>query len=125
MYYQTRYYLCRMNSTELLKGTLSTIIIRLLSEHKKMYGYEIAQHVKILSDEKILLKEGSLYPALHKLEQDGLVEVEQVFIGKRVRKYYSLTAKGKAQKKEQLQELREFLDLIHQIVFPETKTALQ
>src|SRR6218665_751299 len=118
MYYQTRYYLCRMNSTELLKGTLSTIIIRLLSEHKKMYGYEIAQHVKILSYEKILLKEGTLEP-------DGLVEVEQVFIGKRVRKYYSLTAKGKAQKKEQLQELREFLDLIHQIVFPETKTALQ
>ncbi|MEO0332704.1 MAG: helix-turn-helix transcriptional regulator, partial [Bacteroidota bacterium] len=66
-----------MNSTELLKGTLTTIILKLLADHGKMYGYEITQKVKEMTDEKILIKEGSLYPALHKLLRDGLVEVEQ------------------------------------------------
>jgi PadR family transcriptional regulator, regulatory protein PadR len=125
MYCRSMYYFSSMNSTELLKGTLSTIIIKLLAEHKKMYGYEIAQHVKTLSDNKILLKEGSLYPALHKLEQDGLVEVEKVFIGKRVRKYYSLTQKGNAQKKAQFDELREFLQTIEKIVFTRSKLSPQ
>jgi DNA-binding PadR family transcriptional regulator len=114
-----------MNSTELLKGTLSTIIIKLLSENQKMYGYEIAQHVKTLSENKILLKEGSLYPALHKLEQEGLVEVEKVFIGKRIRKYYSLTQKGTTQTKAQFDELFDFLQTIQKIVFPNTKVSPQ
>ncbi len=56
-----------MNTTELLKGTLSTIILKMLADNGKMYGYEITQKVKELSDNKILVKEGSLYPALHKL----------------------------------------------------------
>ena len=125
MYSRSICYLRFMNSTELLKGTLTTIIIKLLAEHKKMYGYEIAQLVKSLSDNKILLKEGSLYPALHKLEQEGLVEVEKVFIGKRVRKYYSLTKKGTAQKKAQFEELRDFISTIEKIVFPHPKTSPQ
>ena len=79
-----------MNNTELLKGTLGTIILKLLEERGRMYGYEIVQLVKEMSGEKILVKEGSLYPALHKLEADKLLVAEEVFIGKRVRKYYSL-----------------------------------
>ncbi len=125
MYSDPMYYLRYMNSTELLKGTLSTIIIKLLSENQKMYGYEIAQHVKTLSENKILLKEGSLYPALHKLEQEGLVEVEKVFIGKRIRKYYSLTQKGTTQTKAQFDELFDFLQTIQKIVFPNTKVSPQ
>jgi len=81
-----------MYSKELLKGTLSAIILKLLAENEKMYGYQIAQKVKELSDEKILIKEGSLYPALHKLKEDGLVNIETVNIGKRIRKYYFLTS---------------------------------
>ena len=52
-----------MNSKELLKGTLTVIILKLLSERDRMYGYEMYQQVKELSDGKILLKDGSLYPA--------------------------------------------------------------
>src|SRR5580704_3514054 len=102
-----------MNQTELLKGTLGTIILRLLEEKGRMYGYEITQLVKDISDEKILVKEGSLYPALHKLEADGLVIAEEVFIGKRVRKYYSLTKPGKNVAKESVDELLAFLQTIH------------
>ena len=96
--YQKTLYIWLMNSTELLKGTLTTIILKLLADHEKMYGYEIAQKVKELSEDKILLKEGSLYPALHKLLKEGLVEVETKHVGKRVRKYYSVTRQGQAQK---------------------------
>jgi DNA-binding PadR family transcriptional regulator len=106
-----------MNSTELLKGTLTSIILRLLADNGKMYGYEITQKVKELSGNKILLKEGSLYPALHKLLNDGLVEVETVYIGKRIRKYYFLTKHGHAQKADHFNELQEFLATIQHIVF--------
>lgn len=108
-----------MNQTELLKGTLGTIILRLLEEKGRMYGYEITQLVKDMSDEKILVKEGSLYPALHKLEADGLVTVEEVFIGKRVRKYYSLTKPGKKAAKASVDELLNFLQTIHNLITAE------
>ena len=114
-----------MNSTELIKGTLTTIILKLLQDNGKMYGYEIAQKVKELSDNKILLKEGSLYPALHKLLKDELVEVETVAIGKRVRKYYLLTEKGQTQKTAQFNELAEFIATIQQIVFPKLNVQIQ
>ncbi|GAA4459434.1 PadR family transcriptional regulator [Nemorincola caseinilytica] len=105
-----------MNQTELLKGTLSTMILKLLEQKGKMYGYEITQMIRSMSDDKILVKEGSLYPALHKLEADGLVTTEEVYIGKRVRKYYALTAPGKSATKESVDELLEFLNTIHTII---------
>lgn len=103
---------------ELLKGTLGPIILNLLTEHKKMYGYEITQRIKELSDGKILIKEGSLYPALHKLEADGLLESEQVEVGGRTRKYYKLTKKGKQDSVEASQELISFLQTIYLIINP-------
>lgn len=107
-----------MNNSELLKGTLSTLILRLLSEHTRLYGYEITQLVKERSKEKILIKEGSLYPALHKLEKDGLVISEQVNIGKRVRRYYKLTPPGKKATKVYVEELQGFLKTIEELIFP-------
>ena len=110
-----------MSSKELLKGTLTTIILKLLADNGKMYGYEITQKVKEMSSDKILIKEGSLYPALHELLKDGLVKVETVNIGKRVRKYYSITAKGQEKKHLQFEELREFLQTMQTIIFPDQK----
>ena len=71
-----------MLSNELTKGTLKTIILKLLDEEEKMYGYEITQHVKTLSDGKMILTEGALYPTLHKLEAEGLVKTKKVMVGK-------------------------------------------
>src|SRR5260221_3616112 len=84
-----------MYSTELLKGTLRTIILKLLADNKKMYGYEITQKVKEMTLDKIQITEGALYPTLHALEAEGFVTTETEFIGKRVRKYYSLSPTGK------------------------------
>ncbi|MBP9186229.1 MAG: helix-turn-helix transcriptional regulator [Bacteroidia bacterium] len=101
---------------ELLKGTLGPIILNLLANQKRMYGYEITQHIKELSSGKILIKEGSLYPALHKLESDGLLESEQIEVTGRVRKYYKLTKKGKKESVDAISELISFIETIHLII---------
>ena len=85
-------------SSELIKGTLKTIILKLLKDNKRMYGYEITQTVKELTAGKIQLTEGALYPSLHALEADGLLTTETEYIGKRVRKYYSLSQQGKIER---------------------------
>ena len=105
-----------MGNTELLKGTLSTIILKLLAGRPRMYGYEMVQLIKELSGERILVKEGSLYPALHKLEADKLLISEEVFIGKRVRKYYSLTTGGKTAATTSVDELMLFLQTIRTLI---------
>jgi PadR family transcriptional regulator, regulatory protein PadR len=97
-------------SPELLKGTLKTIVLKLLGDNKRMYGYEITQRVKELTLDKIQITEGALYPTLHALEADGLVKIEIEYIGKRVRKYYSLSPTGKAKAKEKLKEFTNFVD---------------
>ena len=98
-----------MHSTELLKGSLQTIVLKLLSENGRMYGYEITQRVKELSGGDILLTEGALYPMLHKLEADGLVVTETVPMGKRIRKYYALTPRGSSLAEEKVREFLEFV----------------
>lgn len=114
-----------MNSTELIKGTLIPIILKLLEENGKMYGYEIALMVKDMSGGKILIKEGSLYPALHKLLDDGLVGIEIRNVGKRVRKYYFLTEKGVVKKQEYFKELEDFLKMIKGMMFPQLDFKLE
>jgi PadR family transcriptional regulator, regulatory protein PadR len=108
-----------MNSRELLKGTLSAIILKLLSEQEKMYGYEMSLKVKELSGGKILLKDGSLYPALQKMTSDGLLSFKEENVGGRVRKYYYLTKAGHKKKIAYVEELKDFLATINKIVFPE------
>jgi PadR family transcriptional regulator, regulatory protein PadR len=103
-------YICPMYSSELIKGTLRTIILKLLAENNKMYGYEITQKVKELSKGKIQITEGALYPTLHALEAEGILSTETMNIGKRVRKYYSLTSEGDQKAKEKVNEFADFIN---------------
>jgi PadR family transcriptional regulator, regulatory protein PadR len=116
-------YYCPMHSKELLKGTLSAIILKLLSDEEKMYGYELCQRVKEISDGKVVLKDGSLYPALQKMTADGLLSYKEEYIGKRVRKYYYLTRKGQKEKAIYLEQLKDFLETMNKIVFPKINPA--
>jgi len=109
-------YICIMYSSELLKGSLKTIVMQQLKEHGKMYGYEITQKVKELSKDKILITEGALYPALHALEAEGYLTTETEFIGKRVRKYYSLTPSGQTKVQEKINEFAEFMNTMKLIL---------
>jgi DNA-binding PadR family transcriptional regulator len=101
-----------MHSTELLKGTLQTIILKVLADHGKMYGYEIAQKVKDLSEGSLMLTEGALYPALHKMEIRGFVTSEIVMNGKRGRKYYKLTKSGTGVVEEKIKEFTSFMKMM-------------
>lgn len=97
-------------SSELIKGTLKTIVLKQLENNKRMYGYEITQRVKELTFDRIQITEGALYPTLHALEAEGLVTTETEYIGKRVRKYYSLSPEGKTKIDEKISELADFMN---------------
>ena len=103
-------YICFMAmSNDLFKGTLQTILLNLLAQNDKMYGYEITQKVKAITQGELLLKEGALYPALHKLEAEGLLETSTEVVDNRVRKYYSLSQDGEKEMSNKLQEAKEFI----------------
>lgn len=110
-----------MYSSQLLKGTFQTIILKLLKEHKKMYGYEISMKVKEYSNGEIQLPEGSLYPILHKMAEEGLVKTEKVNIGKRVRRYYYLTDAGTTEARIKLEEFDRFIKTMGLLLSPKLK----
>ena len=107
-----------MGNQKLYKGSLQTIILKLLEKNEKMYGYEITQKVKELTKGELTITEGALYPALHKLESDGLHDVEVAKVGNRLRKYYKLTENGTKETANRLAELEEFIKTIQHIVNP-------
>ncbi|WOC41146.1 PadR family transcriptional regulator [Polaribacter sp. HL-MS24] len=107
-----------MGNQKLYKGSLQTILLTLLENNEKMYGYEITQHVKELTKGELQITEGALYPALHKLESDGLLDVEVVKVGNRFRKYYKLTASGTKETANKLAEMQEFLKTMQHLVNP-------
>jgi len=110
-----------MSNSNLIKGSLQTIILKLLEENEKMYGYEITQKVKELTAGEIKITEGALYPALHKLEAEGLLTTEIQQVDNRVRKYYSLTKSGKTEVSSKLAELQAFVENMQRIINPGLK----
>jgi len=107
-----------MISKELFKGSLKSIVLKLLTENSKMYGYEITQKVQEMTGGRIKLTFGALYPILHKLETDGSVITESEIINGRVRIYYKLTKTGKNVAKEKIKELQEFIEMINILIKP-------
>ena len=107
-----------MANSKLYKGSLTTIILKLLAENDKMYGYEITQKVKELTKGELSITEGALYPALHKLEADDLLDVEVKKVNKRLRKYYKLTEKGTKESVNLLNELQRYIETMQHLVYP-------
>ena len=83
-----------------------------------MYGYQITQLVKELTKGELQITEGALYPLLHRLEEQGIVETEMENIGNRVRKYYTLTKAGKKRTSLAMEELKTFMQSLQLIVNP-------
>ena len=77
------------------KGTLPSLILEALV-HEPSHGYRIAQRIKERSRGVLDFKEGTLYPALHKLENEGLVESDEGVENGRARRYYRITKSGRA-----------------------------
>ncbi|MDO5969468.1 PadR family transcriptional regulator [Flavivirga aquimarina] len=107
-----------MSNAKLYKGSLVTIILKLLNEHDKMYGYEITQRVKEITKNELKITEGALYPSLHKLEAEGLLDVEVLKVDNRLRKYYKLTEKGTQETVNKLAELENYIKTMRALVNP-------
>src|SRR6476661_6566603 len=83
---------------DILQGTLALLVLRTLAARGKMHGYAITTHIQQVSADLLRVEEGSLYPALHRMEQDGWVRAEWGVSEKnRQARFYTLTAAGRKQ----------------------------
>jgi PadR family transcriptional regulator PadR len=81
---------------DILQGTLALLVLRTLASNKRMHGYAITAHIQRVSDDLLRVEEGSLYPALHRMEQQGWIRAEWGVTEKnREARFYSLTPKGR------------------------------
>src|SRR5438128_7737621 len=85
-------------NNDILQGTLSLLVLRALQARGKMHGYALTSHIQRASAELLRVEEGSLYPALHRMEQDGWLRAEWGKTEKnRDAKFYTITAAGRKQ----------------------------
>lgn len=81
-----------------LQGALDLLILKTLSQLGEMHGYGIVLHIKNVSDDLLIVEEGSLYPALHRMEQNGWIRASWAITDYgRKAKWYALTKAGKEQ----------------------------
>ena len=87
-----------MKKNDILQGTLVLLILKTLAGQKRMHGYAVTTHIHAVSDQLLRVEEGSLYPALHRMEQAGWVRAEWGMTEKnREARFYSITSKGRAE----------------------------
>ena len=103
-------------STSLLQGTLDLLILHTLGRGP-MHGYAIAQTIHLLSDDVLTVEEGSLYPALYRLELDGLIQASWgVSENNRRAKYYEITKRGRKAVAEQEQVWDRLSAAVHRVL---------
>jgi PadR family transcriptional regulator, regulatory protein PadR len=111
-----------MLNDRLLNGTMDLLLLDLLADAPS-YGYEIAQAVRIRSAGFFDLKEGALYPALHKLERDKLLRSFWRVADGRRRKYYELTALGRKAREKGRNAWTEFSQAVGRVLGPAREIA--
>jgi PadR family transcriptional regulator PadR len=100
---------------DLVRGSLDLMVLSVLAEGKK-YGYLIQKEVREASGARVELAAGTLYPLLHKLEDDGLIKSSWDDSTGRDRKWYELTAAGKKRLAAQAQEWTDYAACIQQLL---------
>ena len=89
---------CQEVDPNILQGTLALLVLKTLASNKRMHGYAITTHIQRVSAELLRVEEGSLYPALHRMEQLGWLSSEWGITEKnREARCYSLNTKGRRQ----------------------------
>ncbi|OGO06353.1 MAG: hypothetical protein A2Y92_00420 [Chloroflexi bacterium RBG_13_57_8] len=105
---------------DLIKGSSGSLLLSLL-ERQPMYGYQIVKELESRSQGYFKFKEGTLYPALHRLEKAGLIAGSwQLLANGRQRRYYRLTSRGLAELSEEKRQWQGFLTAVKMIMQPET-----
>ena len=103
---------------ELLKGSTESLLLCMIS-NQTMYGYQIIKELEKRSGGYFLFKEGTLYPALHRLEKSGLLKATwQKLPNGQERKYYQLTEKGHMALDERLSTWKDFSSAVNLIMHP-------
>ncbi len=88
----------RRQKNDILQGTLALLMLKTLASRGAMHGYAITAHIQQASSDLLRVEEGSVYPALHRMEQDGWVRAEWGTTEKnRQARYYTLTSAGRRQ----------------------------
>jgi PadR family transcriptional regulator, regulatory protein PadR len=105
-----------MIHSDLIKGSLKTIVLKLIKEEGPMHGYAITQKVEELTKGKMKLTYGALYPILHKLEKEGVLITATENYNNRIRIYYGLTDNGHKVVAEKIKELNEFIESLQGII---------
>jgi transcriptional regulator len=83
---------------DILQGTLALLVLKTLDAQGRMHGYAITSHIQRVSSDLLRVEEGSLYPALHRMAQDGWLKAEWGTTEKnREAKFYTITAAGRKQ----------------------------
>ncbi len=91
-----------LQNQDVLQGTLALLILKTLGARPRLHGYAITAHIHRISDDLLRVQDGSLYPALHRMEQAGLLKAEWGLTDKNRRtRLYSLTARGRTQLTEE------------------------
>ena len=112
-----------MSRRELLKGSTETLLLALLSG-QPMYGYQIVKEMEQRSSGYFCFKEGTLYPALHRLEREGLIEGQwNETASNQLRRYYHISQKGTAELHDREQEWRQFSRAVDMVVGVEPASA--
>jgi PadR family transcriptional regulator PadR len=102
-------------SRELLKGAADTLVLSAFAEGDK-YGYQVVKELERRSEGYFCLKEGTLYPILHRLERQGLLSARwQTMPNGSERRYYALTAKGQRVLSDKLNEWQTFAQAVGRV----------
>ena len=108
---------------DLLQGTLDLLVLKTLS-WGPAHGYAIAQWIQQLTGQVLDVGEGSLYPALHRLEERGLVKSEwQLSPNNRRAKFYQLTTRGRQQLRTETASWTEFVDAVGKVLHATAQPA--
>jgi len=108
---------------DLLKGSSNSLLLCLLNG-QPMYGYQIVKELEKRSQGYFKFKEGTLYPALHRLEKSGLISSQwEMLSNGRQRRYYSITAKGQAALAREKTQWQDFFNAVSLVLQPE-KTGI-
>ncbi|WP_042220598.1 PadR family transcriptional regulator [Oceanobacillus manasiensis] len=105
-----------MFNRELVKGSTSLLVLQLLEE-RDMYGYELVKEMDQRSEHNLQIKEGTLYPALHKLEKQEYIECYWQNQEKGpARKYYRITEQGKEMLEEKTSEWHRYVQVMNNLI---------
>ena len=108
---------------DLLKGSSNSLLLSLL-DGKTMYGYQIVKELEARSQGYFKFKEGTLYPALHRLEKSGLISSKwELLANGRQRRNYNITAKGRATLAQEKTQWLDFFNAVSLVLQPKQTGA--